>query len=406
MRFRLAVLVSISAAGPALAQSAAPVPTALPFLEISPAPGVLGLGGADVAHLGAGAHAALGNPALAGLAARDLVAATAGGPGANDWRSLGDIRFSGGAQSFGLDGSRLGVPLTFGAALAWTSMDYGDRSLQGTQDTYAPIDRFAALSVGGATRGAVRVAMGATVRHLSTTDRVTVSNGRASVSSRRGVTADLGLAASADLAAVAGSPEFALPGDGRLRPALEITAGYAQTHVGGTMRYSGGEAAALPRTARLGWSAVAGIDLEFPAMAGALRVLEGEIVAQAETRLVRENADGDYSYAPALGDVGALDALAGRGDATVTGRRGIRVGLLETVAISRGWFGGAGFENTASRAVEVRLAGPLKLAAAIGGSRRLADTAGRLDLRWIRAVTFIDSPFETTMNGFSLIVRR
>jgi hypothetical protein len=367
---------------------------------------VLGLGGADVAHRDAGAHAALGNPALAGLAARDLVAATAGGPGASDWRSLGDIRFSGGAQSFGVDGARLGVPLTLGVALAWTSMDYGERSLQGTRATYAPIDRFAAFSIGGATRGAVRVALGATVRHLSTTDRVTVRNGRASVSSRRGVTADLGLAASADIAAAVGSPEFALPGAGRLRPALEVTAGYAQTHVGGTVRYSGGEAAALPRTARLGWSAVAGIDMDLPAMAGSLRVLEGEVVAQAETRLVRESAGGDYTYAPALGDVGVVDALAGRGDASVTGRRGIRVGIAETLALSVGWFGGAGFDNTASRAMEIRLAGPLKLAAALARSPRLADAARRMDLRWIRAVTFIDSPYETTMNGFSLVVRR
>jgi hypothetical protein len=121
---------------------------------------------------------------------------------------------------------------------------------------------------------------------------------------------------------------------------------------------------------------------------------------------VRESAGGDYTYAPALGDVGVLDALAGRGDASVTGRRGIRFAFAETFAVRMGWFGGAGFDNTASRAFEVRLAGPLKLGAALAGSPRLADAARRMDLRWIRAVTFIGSPYETTMNGFSLLVRR
>ena len=107
-----------------------------------------------------------------------------------------------------------------------------------------------------------------------------------------------------------------------------------------------------------------------------------------------------------MGDVGPLDALLGRGDAVVTGRRGVRLALLETVAFSRGWFGGGGFENAEARAVELRLAGPLRLAAALTGSDALAAAARRLDLRWTHAVTFVGTPYETAMTGFALVVRR
>jgi hypothetical protein len=127
---------------------------------------------------------------------------------------------------------------------------------------------------------------------------------------------------------------------------------------------------------------------------------------QSETRLVRERSDGEFSYAPAVGDMSLTDAVLGRGDEAVTGRRAIRVTLLDAISLSRGWFGGAGYGNTASRAVEVRLAGPLQLAAALTGSRRLAAAASHFDVRWTRAVTFIDTPHETTMNGFTLTLRR
>jgi hypothetical protein len=150
---------------------------------------------------------------------------------------------------------------------------------------------------------------------------------------------------------------------------------------------------------------VTGADMRLGA-AGTLRVVEIELAIQSETRLVRESADSEFSYAPAMGDMSIADAVVGRGDDVVTGRRGFRVTLLDAISVSQGWFGGAGYPNTASRALEFRLAGPLRIAAGLTGSRRLAAAAARFDLRLTRAVTFIDTPHETTMHGFSLLARR
>jgi hypothetical protein len=284
-------------------------------------------------------------------------------------------------------------------------MAYGDQVLQGSVATYEPTDEYRAVSLGVSTRGALRAALGATVRQVSTTDRAVLQDGLADVSRRGVLTTDVGLALSADVASVAGNPTVQVPIVGTVRPALEVTAGYAQAHIGGRMRYSGAEWQALPRTGRLGWGAVAGLDLAF-GHAGAIRAVEFEFASQAETRLVREPSDGVFTYAPALGDVDAVDALIGRGDASVTGRRGLRLAALETVSFSWGTFGGGGFDNVRSHAVEIRLAGPLKALAALTDSPRLAGAARRLDLRWTRAVTFAGSSYETTMHGISVIVRR
>jgi hypothetical protein len=306
-----------------------------------------------------------------------------------------------------------GLPITAGAAYSWATMAYGDRTLQGTVATYEPTDRYGALSLGAASRGPLRFALGATVRQVSSTDRAVFRDGAADVTRRRSMTGDIGFAVAADLAAVAGNPMVAVPLVGRVRPALELTAGYAQAHIGGRMRYSGGEWQALPRTARLGWGAVAGLDVPLrgrrgsrPDQALTLRAVEFEFAAQAETRLVREPSDGVFTYAPTLGDLDMTDALVGRGDASVTGRRGLSVVALESVGFSWGTFGGGGFENVRAHALELRLAGPLKAVAALTGSQRLAGAARRFDLRWTRAVTYAGSSYETTMHGFSVIVRR
>jgi hypothetical protein len=402
---RLVALLALAAPA-ALAQApAGPVPTALPFLDLTPSPALLGLGGAGVAQPAADAHLALANPALLGLAARDLSAATAAGPGAADWRGYGDIDLGGVAQMAGTGVSVRGLPLTVGASYARATMGYGESAIAGTEATYEPTDRYQALSLGAATTGAVRVALGATGRYVTSTDRAILSDGHPKVYQLHGLTADVGAAVSADVAALLGRPAFALPLVGRLRPALDLTAGYAQTHVGGRIRYSGGDWLPLPRTARLGWGAVVGLDAPL-GRAGTLRPVEAELALMAESRLVREDTDGVYTFDPLVGDLGPLDALFGRGDALVTGRRGVRVMAFETVSVSWGYFGGGGYENARAHAVELRLAGPLKVAAALSGSDALAAAARRFDLRWTRAVTFVGTPYETAMSGFALVVRR
>jgi hypothetical protein len=247
----------------------------------------------------------------------------------------------------------------------------------------------------------VRVGVGTAVRHVTSTDRVVVKGRGLETTDVWGFTFDLGLLAEADVARLAGRPRL-----GPVEPVFTVSAGYAQTNVGGEVAYSGAPAMPLPRTARLGWSTRVGLDVPTPA--GRLRLAEGTLTVQAEHSLVRRgNLPGRYAYRPLIGSLDLFEnAFLGRGNAVVTGRHGWQLALAETVALSGGRFDGWGFTNVRTHGVEVQLAGPLKGAALLTGSSRLAELARRFDLRLTHAVVFSGEEHESTFDGLTLVVRR
>jgi hypothetical protein len=380
--------------------------TALPFLEISPSPSANAIGGAGVALAEADPYGFLYNPARLGLAARDARAFTALYPGGStDWLAFGDLQVGSAALGAGFDLTAGGLPLTAGVGLGHTALRFGERVAVDDEGTplgaYEPVDRYYALSVGAATTGAARVGLGLTGRLVTSTDRVVVSDDGVATTNIWGFTFDVGLLAEADVARLLGRPRL-----GPVRPAASVSAGYAQKNIGGEVGYSGFPQAPLPRTAFLGWSARAGLDL--PTKAGGLRLVEGEVAVQAEHSLVRPaNAPGYYNYQLFIGSLDPLEnGFLGEGNAVVTGRRGWRVSLAETVTYSRGGFDGWGFDHVRTHGLGVRLAGPLKAAALLSGSDALADLAGRFDLRLTHAVVFSGDVHESAFDGLTLVVGR
>ncbi|NNF57898.1 MAG: hypothetical protein HKN04_06620 [Rhodothermaceae bacterium] len=378
--------------------------TALPFLEIPSSPMTSAIGGAGVALTEADAYGFLSNPAHLGLQARNTRAASALYPGGStDWLQVGDLTLGSSALNVGFEAKVLGTPLTVGVGLAQTALRFGERAAINAQGesigAYEPVDRFRALALGAATTGPVRLGLGATARHVVSTDRAVVEADGISTSNIWGITFDLGLLADADVTALLGHPTL-----GVLRPALSISAGYAQANIGGMVGYSGAPSQPLPRTARLGWSQTLGFDL--PTAIGPFRLVEETSSVQAEHSLVRRTETG-YGYRPVLGDMNVFQhALLGRGNEVVTGRRGFRLELGETVAFSRGSFDGWGFEEVQTRGFELHLAGPLKAAALMTGSDRLAAVATRFDVRYTRSVYFAGELNESTFHGLSLTVTR
>ncbi|HEX8297531.1 MAG TPA: hypothetical protein VF594_00105, partial [Rubricoccaceae bacterium] len=214
----------------------------------------------------------------------------------------------------------------------------------------------------------------------------------------RGMTADLGALISADVARLTGQPRL-----GPLTPALDVSAGYAQTHIGGTVKYSGFAGQPLPRTGALGWSARAGLDV--PLGGRMLRAVEVEGACAAERRLARPSETvGRVSYAPLTAGVDLADALAGTGNQITTGRRGLRLGLAETLSLSWGTFDGGGFRSVLTRSVELRTAGVLALVASHLGPSGAA--LARIDLRVGRTTVFAGSPDAASRTTFSLVIRR
>ena len=379
--------------------------TALPFLEISASPSVNALGGAGVARPDADPYGFLLNPAQLGLAARDMRATSAFYPeGSTAWLAVGDLHLGSSALNVGFAVQAAGVPLTVGVGIGQTALRFGERTVVNAQGEsvggYEPVDRYRALGLGVATTGPVRLGLGTTVRHVVSTDRVTVDEQGVETSNVWGLTFDAGFMAEADVMALVGQPTM-----GGLRPALSVSAGYSQANIGGMVAYSGSNSQPLPRVARLGWAGSAGLDL--PTTAGPLRLFEAAVSVQAEHSLVRRADDGSYRYEPVLGDLNVIqNAFLGRGNEVVTGRSGVQVMVGETVGFSRGRFDGWGFSEVATRGLEVRLAGPLKAAAALTGSASLVRLASQFDVRYTRSVYFAGDLNESTFNGVTLVVGR
>ena len=380
----LALAATLALASPAMAQE--PAFTALPVLEI---PSVPSLGGATVGRTSDDPRAALQNPALLGLSASSARQATAATPSAQ-W--FGEQSVGVGAVSIGVELGRFDV----GAALAQGTQSTDARTLaDGT--TYDPTDRYRALSVGAATRGPVRFALGTTARYVTTTDAPRWTGERFEIDNLRGVTMDLGVAASADVADLTN-----LPAISGFQPALDVTAGYALSHMSGSVRYHGYDKQSLPRTATLGWSAAGGLDKTLGSTP--LRVVELEVAAQADHSLVHESAEGT-SYDWVVGSLSPADALLGTGDVRTTGRRGLRLELAETLSLSRGRFDGWGYDDAQTRSVEVSTAGLFKVLSAGATQGPLADLR-QLDLRLGRTTVWAGTPEAATRTTLSLVLGR
>ena len=334
-------------------------------------------------------RAALQNPALLGLSASSTRQATAATPSAQ-W--FGEQSVGVGAASVGLD---LGQ-FTVGATLSQGTQSSDARTLSdGT--AYDPTDRYRALSLGAATQGAVQMAVGTTARYVTTTDAPRWTGERFEIADLRGVTMDLGLAASANVAELAN-----LPSVSGLQPALDVTAGYALSHMSGTVRYHGYEKQSLPRTATLGWSAVGGLDKTLGSTP--LRVVELEVAAQADHSLVHEDAAGT-SYDWVVGSLSPADALLGTGGERTTGRRGVRLELAETLSVSRGRFDGWGYDDAQTRSIEVSTAGLFKLLSAGSTTGPVSDLR-QLDLRLGRTTIWAGTPEAATRTTLSLVFGR
>ena len=384
MRLSPALLALLLVAAPLRAQEQTAVFTALPVLEI---PAVPELGGATVGRQTDDARAFLQNPAALALA--PVGQAVAGSPSAV-W--FGESRFETAAASWTARRGRLAL----GIGLATGALS-GDARTLGDGTPFDPTDRFRALGVSVGTVGAVRASVGVTARLVTSTDAPVFDGARYTVGRLVGGTADVGALVSADVARLAGNPRI-----GPLAPALDLSAGYAQTHLGGMVRYSGFGSQSLPRTGALGWSARAGLDLHVGTTT--LRLIEAEGAFQGERRLVRESNDVT-SYAALTDGFRISDALTGSGDDVTTGRNGVRLGLAETLSLSWGRFDGGGYRSIATRGVEVRTAGLFTLAAQHIAPGRLADALARTDLRVGRSTVFAGTDSASARTTVSLVIR-
>lgn len=402
--YRLLFLLSLLLPLQAVAQNL-PIP-ALPFLEIPASPGINAIGGAGVAAQTPDPHAFLYNPAQLGIAALETQAAGTLYPaGSIEWLSVGDLSIGSTALQAGVDLRSNNIPLTVGIGLAQTALRFGDRVFVGEDGnalaTYEPQDRYRALSLGAATTGAVRIGLGGTFRHITTTDQATYADNSLDVTRLSGVSFDMGVLVNADVTRLLGVSSADM-----FYPDLKVSIGYSQTNIGREIFYTGSpKASPMPRTARIGWSLSAGFDI--PLQSNRLRLLQTDVSLQSEHLLVRQGPEGEYSYRRFLGDMNLFEnGLLGRSSEIVTARNGIRFTLAETISFSRGHFDGWGFDNVSTRGTDIHLAGLLKIIGTLAGQDSLRMFAESYDVRFTRSTYFKGGPNESSFSGVTFLVRR
>jgi hypothetical protein len=120
------------------------------------------------------------------------------------------------------------------------------------------------------------------------------------------------------------------------RPILAIATGYSQSNIGGKIKYiDAAQADPLPRTARIGLSINAGLEV-FDNEA-VWRVVSFEGLHEAEQLLVRSRVGEDVDYARFLGDINLWkNVILGESGPLVITKRGWELNILEIFSIRNG----------------------------------------------------------------------
>ncbi len=248
--------------------------SALFVLEIPVSSEQVAMGGGATFLASEDPYAPLRSPAQLANAGRVPGVYVGGYSGAPDWlRGIAsDISTASFAVNAGREARLLGYRAAFGVGLNVARLDLGTQvrvdEFGSPAGEIHPRDDAYSLGAGVGFQGPVRVDAGLALRIArSSLSRL---DGGADVLELEAAapSLDLGLTATAPVLALAG---VATPRSG-LGPALDVSLGYVQRHVGPDVKYGeDGVGAPLPRTATLGWAFRLGLDHRTPA--GPIRLI-------------------------------------------------------------------------------------------------------------------------------------
>ena len=177
------------------------------------------------------------------------------------------------------------------------------------------------------------------------------------------------------------------PRKSAITPTLTASVGYAQRFIGPDFEYGDEGARGLqPRVASLGTSLQLGADMELRGQR--LRAFEVEVAVEAEAEMeyteIHPNGTGTRGSGVFIGQMRARDALFGTSeDPFVTGQRGVRFTVAETLWVGRGETDEGGFQALDDRStwgMGLSVGGALRLVGALQSRSDLAEFGRRFDL--------------------------
>lgn len=281
------------------------------------------------------------NPAMIGYSSQHNNVSVEFNPGANDWTSLADYKYSNYGFNLGYNFKNLlnGLNLSVGTGFIHSKFDFGNYfNEEGAYDSYnafgfgASIDCYIMLSVGLTFKDVQSKALFFTpFTQTFDTDATALDYG-----------IHLGVPV---IKLIDNEFSFELSERSKLKPVFNYNLGYSRLNIGDEVYYvDPGQKDPLPLTARLGHTFRFGIDYEGKNIF--INLINYDLILEANDLLVeRETFTSGFSYQGMFGDIEFWKHLVQlEGDENVVVHKGHSISFAETVTILLGSFHGRGYQ--------------------------------------------------------------
>ncbi len=186
-------------------------------------------------------------------------------------------------------------------------------------------------------------------------------------------------------------------------PYFNISMGYSQLNIGKEIYYiDPAQSDPLPRTARLGYTLSAGLDIKLNN--SILRAFEYDFIAEADNILAQVDlTNNTVNYQGLTGDiVFGKNLIELKGDDNVTVHKGNNFSFFETIDFMIGRFDGQGFRQEKSYGFGVRIKGIFTLLKAYTSDRVFNYIADHFDVQYYSSTLFPEDVRETKLSGLNV----
>jgi hypothetical protein len=408
------ILLFIFSPGHLLAQGE----TALPFLNFNPSPRLTGMGLLGTAYPNEDPAGFYYNPAQLGHTSQTNNISLQVYPSGVDWgvpaflRNIGlGYKYKNLSFNVGYNFSKLlgGLNLSAGFGYIHSKFDFGNFNVTGP-DSPTPLytidqyDRFDAYGFGVGIDYFVQFSAGITYKNIHSQmpgyTFAGVTTFEANISA-----IDYGLLLTVPLTKLVDPQlQFSLLRNIPASPYLNLSLGYANLNVGNEIYYiDPAQADPLPRTARLGYTISAGLNIELNN--STLKALSYDFTVDDDASLVqRDTASSKPSYKDFFGNIKIGRNLIGlKSDNYVVVHKGHNINLLETISFQIGRFDGRGYYNERTSGFGIQTKGIFTLLKSFSKNDIVNFIADHLDVQYYSTKLFADSAGETKFEGINLI---
>lgn len=316
--------------------------TAISSLNLHPSPRSTGLGWTGVSNPTDDPLGFYYNPAMLGYSSQHNNISVEFNPGANDWTSLADFKYSNYGFNLGYNFKNLlkGLNLSAGAGFIHSKFDFGDSFISnGAYDSYNAFGFSAAVNY------YILISIGVTYKDINSQTAIGFPFSR--IYKLDATALDYGIHLGVPVIKLIDDKfSFELSENSKLKPVFNYNLGYSRLNIGDEVYYiDPAQKDPLPLTARLGHTFRFGIDYKGKNIF--INLINYDLILEAQDLLVEREtfSSPGFSYQGIFGDIEFWKHLVQlKGDENVVVHKGHSISLVETVTILLGSFHGRGYQ--------------------------------------------------------------